>query len=51
MDNNTKRNIRKRAKSILRTYMNDGHIKNNVPPMRFYFRAVRYIMTYGNVIN
>lgn len=47
MDKRTKKDIRKRAKSILGNYMNDGHIKNNVPPMRFYFRAVKYIMTYG----
>lgn len=42
-----KNNIRRRAKSILHTYMNDGHIKNKVKPMFFYFRAVKYIMTYG----
>ena len=47
MDKKLKKSIRKRAKSILRTYMNDGHIKNKVPPMKFYFRAVKYIMTYG----
>lgn len=47
MDRITKNSIRKRAKSILHTYMNDGHVKNKVPPMRFYFRAVKYIMTYG----
>ena len=40
--------IRKRAKSILGTYMNDFHIDNNISPMEFYFRAVKYIMTYGN---
>lgn len=48
MDLRLKESIRKRAKSILKTYMNDGHIKNKVNPMTFYFRAVKYIMTYGN---
>jgi len=47
MDKKIKNSIRKRAKSILCTYMNNEHIKNKVPPMRFYFRAVKYIMTYG----
>ena len=44
MDIKTKNCIRKRAKSILHTYMNDGHVKNKATPIRFYFRAVKYIM-------
>ena len=47
MDKITKDIVRKRAKSILRTYMNDGHIRNNVHPMTFYFKAVKYILTFG----
>lgn len=42
-----KKEIRKRAKSILGTYMNDWDYKNNASPMKYYFRAVKYIMTYG----
>ena len=41
-----KHNIKKRAKAILHTYMNDGDIKNNVSPMKYYFRALRYIINY-----
>ena len=37
--------LRKRAKSILHTYMNDGHIKNKVSPKSFYFKAVKYILS------
>jgi hypothetical protein len=47
MDKKTKDNIRKRAKSILHTYINDGDLKRNENPMKYYFRAVKYIMTYG----
>lgn len=47
MDRKTKNSIRKRAKSILHTYMNDGYVKNKVPPIMFYFRAVRYIIRHG----
>jgi hypothetical protein len=42
-----KKSIRKRARLILHTYMNDGHIRNNVKPMKFYFKAIKYILTYG----
>lgn len=48
MDIRIKESIRVRAKSILRTYMNDEHIKNKINPMTFYFRAVKYIIKYGN---
>lgn len=47
IDKKLKKSIRRRAKNILYTYINDGHIKNNVSPMTFYFRALKYIMTYG----
>lgn len=46
MDIKTKNSIRKRAKSILHTYIHDGNYINKTP-MDFYFRAVKYIMTYG----
>lgn len=39
-----KKDIRRRAKSILHAYMNDGHYENKVDPMTFYFKAVRSIM-------
>jgi uncharacterized protein YdaT len=46
MNNNQKKIIRKKAKSILNTYMNDGHVRNKVHPMAFYFKAVKYILTH-----
>ena len=39
--------IRKRAKNILKTYLNDGDIKNKVNPMKYYFSAVKYIIKHG----
>ena len=42
-----KDNIRKRAKQILHTYINDGDIRQKANPMKYYFRAVKYILTYG----
>lgn len=44
-----KKEIRKRAKGILKTYCNDGSLFNGkiVGEMKYYFRAVRYIMRYG----
>lgn len=47
MDVKTKNNIRKKAKNILYTYMNDGDIIRNENPMKYYFRALKYIMTYA----
>ncbi len=47
MDAKLKKSVRKRAKAILGTYLNDGHIMNKVNPMVFYFSAVKYILTYG----
>lgn len=44
MDKKTKNTIRKKAKSILHTYMNDGHVKAKVSPTKFYFKAVKYIL-------
>jgi hypothetical protein len=44
-----KKEIRKRAKSILGTYCNDGDYQNGkvINKMKYYFRAVKYIMKYG----
>ena len=47
MDLETKNNIRERAKNILHTYINDGDLRRNENPMKYYFRALKYIMTYG----
>jgi len=43
-----KDDIRKRAKNILPTYINDGDIEQKTNVMKYYFRAVKYILTYGN---
>jgi hypothetical protein len=42
-----KNNIRKRAKQILHTYINDGDVRRKINPMKYYFRALKYIITYG----
>lgn len=44
-----KKEIRKRALSIMGTYRNDGDYKNGkvIDEMKYYFRAVKYIMKYG----
>jgi hypothetical protein len=47
MDAKLKKSVRKRAKAILGTYMNDGNIMNKDNPMIYYFSAVKYILTYG----
>ena len=47
MTKNLKKSIRKRAKKILHTYINDGYVKNKEELMKIYFKSVKYIMTYG----
>lgn len=44
-----KKEIRQRAISILGTYCNDGDYKNGkvINKMKYYFRAVKYIIKYG----
>jgi len=44
-----KKQIRSRAKNILMTYMNDGDLKNNSSPMKYYFSALKYIIKYGGI--
>lgn len=39
----TKSKIRKRAKSILHTYMKDG----DKDKTKYYFSAIKYILKYG----
>jgi hypothetical protein len=47
MNTKEKNIIRIRAKKILHTYINDGDIRQKRNPMKYYFRALKYIMTYG----
>ena len=47
MNTKDKNNIRKRARNILHTYINDGDFRKKESPMKYYFRALKYIMTYG----
>lgn len=44
-----KKQIRKRALSIMGTYRNDGDYKNGkvIDEMKYYLRAVKYIMKHG----